>query len=131
MTAPSASEDLKDFVCDPGACLVFSRTYKTPIGILIPFLAAERDCVPGFSAARKSRLLFGRDQISASGHQPAARLFLRGGKSPLIFSILHHMRGGFLGGQAGVGSWSDISEGAIQSGGGGGALREKEGTRAF
>lgn len=47
MTAPSASEDLKDFVCNPSLPRFLSHIQNGHL-YFYPALAAERDCVPAF-----------------------------------------------------------------------------------
>lgn len=50
MTAPSASEDLKDFVCNPRLpCFLYPHT-KRAFVFLSRFGPAERDCVPALAS---------------------------------------------------------------------------------
>ena len=84
MTAPSASEDLKDFVCNPGLLRFLSHIQNGHL-YSYPALAAERDCVPALASLIPGYCLEEKShQISPSRHRLAAAIL---GRILLILSL--------------------------------------------
>ncbi len=87
MTAPSASEDLKDFVCNPSLPRFLSHIQNGHL-YFYPALAAERDCVPAFASLIPGYCLEEKlHQISPSRHQLPAPILRQ---IWLIFTIFSH-----------------------------------------
>lgn len=87
MTAPSASEDLKDFVCNPSLPGFLSHVQNGHL-YSYPALAAEWDCVPAFASLIPCYCLEEKShQNSPSRHQLAAPILRQ---ISLIFAIFHH-----------------------------------------
>lgn len=88
MTAPSASEDLKDFVCNPSLPCFLSHIQNGHL-YFYPALAAERDCVPAsFFRLSDSRLLFGMGNRTESRPADTNRqLLFRGSYLSLRFQL--------------------------------------------
>lgn len=93
MTAPGASGDSRDFVCNPRLPRFLSHTHKTGICIFIPLWPLSEICdpafaslIPGYCLEKKSH------QISPSRHQLAAHIPRRNLALFFFFSSPFHSR---------------------------------------